>query len=314
MPDIVVIGSFVVGLTVRVPRKPVVGEGLIGDLFDMGPGGKGANQAIAAARLGAQVELVACVGDDLFAEMAGTLFENEGISSAHIHRIPDINTGVGLVTLLPSGDNWIVGHLGANMHMRPHHVEAAEPLIARSGIVMAQLEAPLDSIARGLELGKKHGAMTILNPAPGQPADPELLAHVDVLTPNESEARILLGLPPDDPTPTLELAGRLLNLGVDGIVVTRGEEGAVIVTADYMEETPAVPVQALDVTGAGDSFNAALAVGLGEGAALRDAVCQATYAGAYTTTHLGVIDGLPTRAELEEFMAREMKGGDKGTE
>jgi ribokinase len=310
----VVIGSFVVGLTVRVPRKPVVGEGLIGDLFDMGPGGKGANQAIAAARLGAQVELVACVGDDPFAEMAGTLFESEGISSAHIHRIPDINTGVGLVTLLPSGDNWIVGHLGANMHMRLHHVEAAEPLIALSDIVMAQFEAPLDSIARGLELGKKHGAMTILNPAPGQRADPELLAHVDVLTPNESETRILLGLPPDDPTPTFELAGRLLDLGVERIVVTRGEHGAIIVTGDRVDEVAAVPVQALDVTGAGDSFNAGLAVGLGEGATLRDAVCQATYAGAYTTTHLGVIDGLPTRAELEEFMAREMKGGDNGTE
>ena len=314
MPDIVVIGSFVVGLTVRVPRKPVVGEGLIGDLFDMGPGGKGANQAIAAARLGAQVELVACVGDDLFAEMAGTLFENEGISSAHIHRIPDINTGVGLVTLLPSGDNWIVSHLGANMHMRPHHVEAAEPLIARSGIVIAQLEAPLDSIARGLELGKKHGAMTILNPAPGQFADPELLAHVDVLTPNESETRILLGLPPDDPTPTLELAGRVQDLGVERVVVTRGEGGAAIVTADGIEEVAAVPVNALDVTGAGDSFNAALAVGLAEGLSLRDGVDKATYAGAYTTTHLGVIDGLPTRAELEEFMAREMKGGDKRTE
>ncbi len=310
MPDIVVIGSFVVGLTVRVPRKPVVGEGLIGDLFDMGPGGKGANQAIAAARLGAQVDLVACVGDDLFAEMADALFQNEGIPSTHIHRVPDINTGVGLVTLLPSGDNWIVGHLGANLQMRPQHVEAAEPLIAGSGIVMAQFEAPLDSIARGLELGSKHGAMTILNPAPGHPADPKLLAHVDVLTPNESEARILLGLPPDDPTPTPELAGRLLNLGVDSIVVTRGEEGAVIVTAGGIEEIPAVPVQALDVTGAGDSFNAALAVGLSEGAALRDAVRQATYAGAYTTTHFGVIDGLPTRKELEAFRACKSKGGE----
>ena len=304
MPDIVVIGSFVAGLTVRVPRKPVVGEGLIGDLFDMGPGGKGANQAIAAARLGAQVELVACIGDDPFAEMAGPLFESEGISSANLHRIPDINTGVGLVTLLPSGDNWIVGHLGANMRMRPHHVEAAEPLIARSDIVMAQFEAPLDSVARGLELGKKHGAMTILNPAPGQPADPDLLAHVDVLTPNESESRILLGLPPDDPTPTPELAARLLELGVDRIVATCGEQGALIVTAQSVEPMPAVPVQALDVTGAGDSFNAALAVALGEGHSLREAVRRATYAGAYTTTRLGVIDGLPTKSELQEFAHR----------
>ena len=305
MPDIVVIGSFVAGLTVRVPRKPVVGEGLIGDLFDMGPGGKGANQAIAAARLGAHVDLVACVGDDLFAEMAGPLFESEGISTSHLHRIPDINTGVGLVTLLPSGDNWIVGHLGANMQMAPHHVEAAESLIARSDIVMAQFEVPLESMARGLELGKKHGAMTILNPAPGQTVDPGLLSNVDVLTPNASETRILLGLPPDDPTPTIDLAGRLLELGVDRIVVTRGEEGAIIVTAREIEEIAAVPVRALDVTGAGDSFNAALAVALGQGHPLREAVRRATYAGAYTTTRLGVIDGLPTRAELEAFVVQQ---------
>ena len=301
MPDIVVIGSYVVSLTVRVPRKPVVGEALIGDLFDMGSGGKGTNQAIAAARLGAKVELVACLGDDTFADMAELLFASEGIATDHIHRIPQTNTGVGLVTLLPSGDNWIVGHLGANLLMQPHHVEAVEPHIARSDVVMAQLEAPLESVARALELGRKHRAMTILNPAPGQPLEPDILAHVDVLTPNESETRILLGLPPDDPTPTLELAGRLLELGVETIVVTRGEEGAIIVTAKGTEVVPAVPVQALDVTGAGDSFNAALAVSLAGGMDLRSAVGQATRAGAYTTTHLGVIDGLPTRAELEAF-------------
>ena len=301
MPEIVVIGSYVVSLTVRVPRKPVVGEALIGDLFDMGPGGKGTNQAIAAARLGAQVDLVACVGDDPFADMAVRLFENEGIETGHIHRICDVNTGVGMVTLLPSGDNMIVGHLGANMLMQPHHVEAVEQRIARSDVLMAQLEAPVETVARALELGRKHRALTILNPAPGQPLDPNILANVDLLTPNESETRILLGLAPDDPTPTLDLTGRLLKLGVETIVVTRGEEGAVIVTADGTEEVPAVPVHALDVTGAGDSFNAALAVALGGGMDLRKAVEQANRAGAYTTTHLGVIDGLPTRAELETF-------------
>ena len=301
MADIVVIGSYVMSLTVRVPRKPVVGEALIGDLFDMGSGGKGTNQAIAAARLGAKVELVACLGDDTFADMAELLFASEGIATDHIHRFPQTNTGVGLVTLLPSGDNWIVGHLGANLLMQPHHVEAAEPHIAQSDVVMAQLEAPLDTVSRALELGRKHRAMTILNPAPGQTLEADMLAHVDVLTPNESETRILLGLAPDDPTPTLELAGRLLELGVETIVVTRGEEGAVIVSAGGTEEIPAVEVQALDVTGAGDSFNAALAVSLGGGMDLRSAVEQATRAGAYTTTHLGVIDGLPTRAELEAF-------------
>ena len=135
----------------------------------MGPGGKGANQAIAAARLGAHVELVACVGDDLFAQMAGPLFEGEGISTAHLHRIPDINTGVGLVTLLPSGDNWIVGHLGANMQMRPHHVEAAESLIASSDIVMAQFEVPLG--IDGARPRARQETWRLDHPEPGPRAD-----------------------------------------------------------------------------------------------------------------------------------------------
>ena len=301
MPDIAVIGSYVVSLTVRVPRQPVMGEALIGDLFDMGPGGKGTNQAIAAARLGAQVKLLACLGDDPFADSAESLYASEGVATKHIHRLQDTNTGVGMVTLLPSGDNWIVGHLGANLLMQPQHVEAFEPAIARSDVLISQLEVPPETVALAMALGRKHQVTTILNPAPGQPLEPDILANVDVLTPNESEARILLGLPPDDPTPTPGLAGQLLDLGVENIIVTCGEEGALIVTAQGTESVPTTPVQALDVTGAGDSFNAALAVGIGEGMELKSAVAQATRAGAYTTTHLGVIDGLPTRAELEAF-------------
>ncbi len=301
MPDIAVIGSYVVSLTVRVPRQPVMGEALIGDLFDMGPGGKGTNQAIAAARLGARVELLACLGDDPFADSAESLYESEGVATKHIHRLQDSNTGVGMVTLLPSGDNWIVGHLGANLLMQPQQVQAFEPVIARSDVLMAQLEVPIETVAMAMELGRKHQVTTILNPAPGQPLEPDVIANVDVLTPNESEARILLGLPPDDPTPTPGLASQLLDLGVENIIVTCGEEGALIVTAQGTESVPATAVQALDVTGAGDSFNAALAVGIGEGMDLKSAVVQATRAGAYTTTHLGVIDGLPTTAELEAF-------------
>ena len=301
MPRIAVIGSYVVSLTVRVPRKPVMGEALIGDLFDMGPGGKGTNQAVAAARLGAQVDLLACLGDDPFADSAEQLYKGEDIKTEHVHRISCTNTGVGMVTLLPSGENSIVGHLGANLLMHPHHVEAFEPVIARSDILLAQLEVPLESVSRALQLARNHRVMTILNPAPGQTLEPDTLAHVDVLTPNESETRILLGLPPDDPTPTKDLAGRLLELGVKTIIVTRGEEGSLIITARGIEAVPPTRVQALDVTGAGDSFNAALAVGLAEGQDLRAAVKQANRAGAFTTTHLGVIDGLPTRAELRDF-------------
>ena len=282
---------------------PVLGEGLIGDLFDLGPGGKGTNQAVGAVRLGADVSLIACLGDDLFAPIADELFAREGISSDHIHRVPDINTAVGMVSVLPSGENSIVGHLGANLLMRPHHVDDAEDLIRASDIVISQFEVPLDAVERAMELGRRHGAMTLLNPAPAQRVTPGQLANVDLMTPNETETRILLGLEPDDSTPTPELARRLLDLGVDLIVVTRGERGALIVTADGTEEIPAPAITALDVTGAGDSFNAALAVALGEGRPVPEAVARANCAGAFCATRLGVIDGLPDRDTLDAFAA-----------
>ena len=302
-PNITVVGSFVVGLTIGVPRMPVLGEGLIGDKFDMGPGGKGTNQAIAAARLGARVSLLACIGDDLFAAVADEVFAKEGIDREHIHVIAGVNTAVGFVHLLPSGENWIVGHLGANLHMRTEHVEAAEDLIAQSDIVLTQFEVRPEVVSRALELGRKHGLMTIWNPAPAQAVGPEFLELVDVLTPNETELRILLDLPPSDPTPNEELAQRLIGLGVRQLVVTLGGKGAMIATSDGVENIAAVPgIAAVDVTGAGDSFNAALAVGLGEGLELGAAVVRACCAGAYAVQYMGVIDGLPTRDELAGFI------------
>lgn len=301
-PRIVVVGSFVVGLTIRVPRAPVLGEALIGDLFDLGPGGKGTNQAIAAARQGAHVDLVACIGSDIFADFAIDLYQRERIALDHVHRIANVNTGVGLVTLLPSGENSIVGHLGANMHLRPEHVDAAESLIAQSDVVMTQYEASFETVARAMELGHKHGKLTIWNPAPAKSFDRDMLKHVDLMTPNESETRILLGLAPDDPRPTEQLARGLLDLGVKRVVVTLGEHGSLIVTAGGSQIVPPLTIKALDATGAGDSFNAALAVRLAQGMDLPNAAREANAAGAYTCMHLGVIDGLPTRDELAAFV------------
>jgi ribokinase len=302
MTNIFVCGSFVTALTIRVPRQPVLGENLVGDSFDLGPGGKGTNQAIAAARLGASVNLLACVGDDLFAQIAHDLYAQEGIATEHIHQISGTHCGIALINILPSGENWITVDMGANMQMTPNQVEAAEPLIAASDIIMAQFETPTEAVSRAMELGRKNQVMTILNPAPARHINPDLLANVDILTPNETEARILLGLPPDNPTPAAKLAKRLMGMGVERVVVTLGKRGALIVTPDEVVEVPSVRIQAVDVTGAGDSFNAALAVGLGEGLTLRGAVQEACYSGAYTTTHLGVIDGLPTRAERDAFL------------
>ena len=301
MVNIVVVGSFVVGVTVRVPRMPVLGEGLIGDLFDMGPGGKGTNQAIAAARLGANVDLVALLGDDIFAEIAHKVFKAEGMGIEHIYQEKDINTGIGLVTLLESGDNCIIGHLGANTRMRPEHVDRAEDIIAQSDIVLTQFEVPLDTVAKAMELGRKHGTMTIWNPAPAKNIPLDMLKNVDLITPNETEARILLGLEPDDPISFDDLSERIAGLGVKSAIITMGKQGAFVITDNSREVVPAPTVDALDPTGAGDAFNAALAVGLGEGLSLPNAVEQANYAGAYSVRHLGVIDGLPTKEQLEEF-------------
>ena len=301
MTKIFVVGSYVQGFTIRVPRMPALGESLVGDAFDMGPGGKGGNQAIAAARLGADVQLLACVGADIFGERARQLYAAEGIDIGHIHQMAGAYSGVGFVNVLPSGENWITVDMGANMLLTPGHVAACAALIGDCDILMTQFEAPPETVAAALALGRAGGARTILNPAPARSTDPQLFADVDILTPNAIEARALLGLPPDDPSPPAELARELLSLGAGAVVITLGAAGALAADASGMQHIPALPIRAVDVTGAGDSFNAALAVYLGEGNSLEGAARAAVRCGAYTAGRLGVIDGLPTRAQMEGF-------------
>ena len=303
MSKIFAVGSYVEGLTIRVARMPALGESLVGDSFDMGPGGKGSNQAIAASRLGAEVNLLACVGDDIFGDKALQLYADEGIATDHIHRIPGAYTGIAFVNILPNGENLITVDMGANLEMTAQQVRDCEELIQGSDILMTQFEVAPQAVATALALGKRHGALTILNPAPARVSDPAIFADVDILTPNAGEARLLLGLQPDDKSPTVELAGRLLDKGVGTVVVTQGAEGALIVSDAHVKHIPAIPIAAVDVTGAGDSFNAALAVFLGEGLSIENAVSRAVIAGAYTAMHLGVIKGLPGRGEYERFAA-----------
>lgn len=304
-PCITVVGSFAVGMTIRAPRFPVKGETLLGSDFDIGPGGKGSNQAVGVARLGAESHFVALIGEDLFGDMAVKLYEQEGVQTEQLRRTTERSTGVGFITLNAAGDNHIVLDMGANELLTSAHVDAAEAVIAQSNAVLAVLEIPPAAAARALELAQRHGVTAILNPAPAQPLNPAFLAHVDVLTPNESELRILLGLAPDDPTDTLVLAGRLRQLGVRNIVVTRGGNGALIIHSDgSTEQIPGVPVNVVDTTGAGDAFTSALAVALAEGKTLSQAVRYATYSGALACTKLGVIPALAYRHEVEAFMNR----------
>lgn len=303
-PIITVVGSFAVGMTLRSGRMPVFGETLLGRDFDMGPGGKGSNQAVGVARLGADASFVGIVGDDKLAEIATDLYRAEGVATDHLERTTELATGAGFIILSDKGDNAIILDMGANALLDARSVDRAEARIAASAIVMSVLEIPVTAAARAMELGRRHGVKTVLNPAPAQPLSPEVLRHVDVLTPNETELRILLGLEPDDATPTLELAERLRGLGVGTVVVTMGSDGVLVLdgTNEARHVAP-VPVEVIDTTGAGDAFNAGLATALAEGRELIEAVRFGACCGALACTRLGVIPGLPTRAAADELYA-----------
>jgi ribokinase len=303
-PIITVVGSFAVGLTIRTSHMPIFGETLIGSDFDMGPGGKGSNQAVGAARLGADSHFVGVIGDDKLGEIATDLYAQEGVDTTHLWKTTQMATGVGFIILNHTGENGIILDMSANKLMDVALVDRAEAQIARSDVVMTVLEIPVAAAARGLELGKKHGVRTILNPAPATKLDDTVLKHVDYLTPNETELRILLGLSPNDPDPTNELAQRLRQRGVGSLIVTMGEKGAMLLTDDHTEHIPGVAIEVVDTTGAGDAFNSGLAVALAEGRPLVEAVKYANCAGAIACTKLGVIPALGDRAMVDELYAK----------
>lgn len=302
-PVITIVGSFAVGMTLRAARFPVAGETLLGTDFDMGPGGKGSNQAVGCARLGAESHLVAVIGEDLFGEIAVRLYEDEGVGTGQLTRTSERNTGVGFITLNTAGENHIVLDMGANNLLSPAHVDRAEAQIAASDVVMSVLEIAPETAGYAVGMARRHGATSILNPAPAQALSSEILSNVDILTPNASELRILAGLRPDDPTPTLDVAHRLQDRGARTLVLTMGAAGSMIVHPDGSSETvPGIAVDVVDTTGAGDSFNAALAVALARGKSLAGAAAFANVAGALACTKLGVIPALPRPEDMEPYL------------
>ncbi|ADU50367.1 ribokinase [Thermaerobacter marianensis DSM 12885] len=302
-PVVTVVGSFAVGLTLRADRFPVAGETVVGRDFDRGPGGKGSNQAVQAARLGADVEFVGLVGDDDLAAMAWELYRREGVGTRYLGVVPGRNTGVGFIVLNAQGENFIVLDPGANGCLGPAHVERARERLAQSHVVLTQLEIPVEAAVHALRLARDAGVTAILNPAPARPLPLEHLALADVITPNETELRILLGLPPDDPADSLDLCHRLLAAGVRTVVLTRGARGVLVVEPGGVVEIPAFPVAVVDTTGAGDAFSATFAVSLAEGRPLAEAARRAAAAGALACTALGVIPALPRRDQLDALLA-----------
>lgn len=304
-PRVVVVGSSNTDLVVGAPHVPRPGETLLGSDFVVVAGGKGANQAVAAARLGAKVTFVANIGRDRFGDASVAGFQREGIVVDFIRREDGLPSGVALIVVGDDGENSIVVAPGSNASLLPADVDAARDEIANARVVLCQLETPVETTKRALELGRDGGATTILNPAPARPLPRDLFPLVDWLTPNETEAAALTGMRVST-REEAERAGRmLLGLGVGGAIVTLGAEGALLVMDDRVLHVPAPKVTAIDTVAAGDAFNGALAVGLGRGDAVEDALGYANAVGALSVTKRGAQPSLPTREEVERFMGSE---------
>lgn len=297
---VAVVGSYGVGMTMRTPRLPVGGETLLGGTFSAGHGGKGSNQAVAARRLGAEVAFLTAVGDDNFGREARELWSSEGIDGSSVIT-SGAATMVGMILVEPSGENRIIIATGALDELHPEHVQAFRPHIADADLVVVSLEIPLDTAAAALRVAREEGTRTLLNPAPAQPLPDEVWPLVDVLTPNRTEAAILLGHDPGSDEPAATLAAELRERGARAVVLTQGAKGALVSDAEGVRHVAAVAAsRVVDTTGAGDAFTGALAVELAGGAVLEDAVRFAARAGSWVVGIPEVIPALPRRSDLVE--------------
>jgi ribokinase len=283
---------------------PLRGETILGGGYQTGPGGKGANQAVAAARLNADVTMVVSLGADDLGNRAEQNLVHEGIHPDYILRTDVTHTGVAFIIVDDDGENMIVVAPGANDVLRPEDVEAAREMIAASQVLLVQLEVPLETVACALRIAHEAGVRTLLNPAPGQTLSPDLLQLVDVLTPNETEAQIISGHAITGLTEAEAAARSLLDVGVGCVVVTLGGNGALIVSADGTRHIPGRHVEVVDTTGAGDAFSGALAVAIAEGRSIVDAVTFANAAAALQVTKVGTAPAMPYRPEVEAFLER----------
>jgi len=300
---ITIVGSLNMDLVIRSPRIPQPGETIIGSEFQTVPGGKGANQAVAAARLGGQVTIVGRVGEDTFADALLENLASTEIDATFVQRDRQAASGVALIVVDDHGENIIVVASGANMRMTEKDVEAAQAAIADSDVLLLQLEVPLPVVKRAAQIAQSHNVTVVLNPAPARELPPDLLASVDVLVPNESETALLTGLPIGSQTELEKAATHILDSGVRSVVITLGKRGAFLASTDYESKIyEAFSVQPVDTTAAGDAFVAGLSVNYGAGKTLPDAIRWGNAAGAMAALRFGAQTSLPKRNEVQELL------------
>jgi len=300
---VLVVGSSNTDMIVKMDRIPRPGETILGGEFLTAAGGKGANQAVAAARAGGRVTFIARVGKDMFGEQAIAGFASEGINVEHVIRDPASPTGVALIFVGRDGENSIAVASGANGKLSSADVLNARGAFAGASVLMMQLETPLETIQTAAELAAQAGLRVILNPAPAQPLPDCLLRHISILTPNETESEFFTGLKVDSTAAAGEAASKLIARHVQTVVITLGGRGAFVADSSTRQLVPGFNVEPVDTTAAGDTFNGALAVALAEGQQLVQAVRFANAAGAISVTRIGAQPSVPQREEIEQFLA-----------
>lgn len=292
MTKIAVIGSASMDLTVMAERRPNPGETIIGESFQVSPGGKGANQAVAAAKLGADVTMLGCVGDDTYGQQILTNFKKNGVATDFMKTIANCPSGIAHITLV-EGDNSIIVIKGANDHVTPAYVEQSVSALAQADMVILQLEIPLETVAYVADFCEKMNKKLLLNPAPAAKLDQRIIEQATFITPNEHEFAVMFGV---------KNRSEVLQMYPNKLIITEGENGARYFDGKREVVVPAHKVEVVDTTGAGDTFNGAFAVAILEGKSVLDAIKFANLAAAISITRLGAQGGMPTRDEVERMM------------
>jgi ribokinase len=298
MKRIIVIGSSNTDMVIKTEKIPIPGETILGGTFLMNPGGKGANQAVAASRLGGKVTFIAKIGDDLFGNQTTGILKKEGIDTGYIVKDSELPSGIALITVDEEGENSIVVAPGSNHNLMVQDIDSDILTGDKFKVMLLQLEIPLMTVEYAALTAAESGIKVILNPAPAQKLHDYLLRHIWLITPDESEVEILTGIKVHNQFTAEAAATSLLKRGVKNVIITMSAKGAFVKSEDFTEMFPGIQVKAVDTTGAGDVFNAALAVATAEGKGLRDAVIFANKAASICVTRMGAQASAPYREEI----------------
>jgi ribokinase len=298
-PRIAVVGSANIDLTTFTNQFPKPGETIFGQSFDLGFGGKGANQAVASRLCGAEVFMVARVGSDLFGPATIENFRKQGIDPTHVKQVEGLSSGVAPIFVEPNGQNRILVVKGANDALKPADVDAAADVLKSCDCIVLQFEIPVETVYYTIAFAVKHGIRCILNPAPAQPVDMAALKGLDYFVPNESEAETITGLPVKTIDDAKKCAAKLVSGGIRRVIITLGAKGSLISSSDGTEHVPAFPVKSVDSTGAGDAFIGSFAVFLGEGVPEKEALRRANLYAGLSTTGVGTQKSFYDRARFD---------------